>query len=98
VREVEQYQLDIVGLTSTHNAGSGTKLLEKGWTLFFSGVAHGESGDTHKPLAERCCVGVCSGEREGHLPTPTGCGENGCDWFVLMHQTAVPSIQNTSTL
>jgi len=42
VREVEQYQLDIVGLTSTHSAGSGTKLLEKGWTLFFSGVAQGE--------------------------------------------------------
>jgi len=39
---VERYQLDRVGLTSTHSAGSGTKLLEKGWTLFFSGVAQGE--------------------------------------------------------
>jgi len=42
VQEVERYQLDIVGLTSTHNMGSGTKLLEKGWTLSFSGVAQGE--------------------------------------------------------
>jgi len=42
VREVEQYQLDRVGITSLHSTGSGTKLLEKGWTLFFSGVAHGE--------------------------------------------------------
>ena len=42
VQEVERYQLDIVGLTSTHSKGSGTKLLEKGWTLSFSGVAQGE--------------------------------------------------------
>jgi len=33
VREVERYQLDLVGLTSTHSTGSGTKLLERGWTL-----------------------------------------------------------------
>jgi len=42
VCEVEQYQLDIVGLTFTHIVGSGTKLLEKGWTLSYSGVAHSE--------------------------------------------------------
>ena len=42
VREVEQYQLEIVGLASMHSLGSGTKLLERGWTLFYSGVAHGE--------------------------------------------------------
>uniref|UniRef100_A0AAR2KE64 Endonuclease/exonuclease/phosphatase domain-containing protein n=1 Tax=Pygocentrus nattereri TaxID=42514 RepID=A0AAR2KE64_PYGNA len=42
VREVERYRLDIVGLTSTHSLGSGSNLLERGWTLFFSGVAHGE--------------------------------------------------------
>ena len=41
VREVERYQLDMVGLTSTHSTGSGTKLLERGWTLHFSGVAQG---------------------------------------------------------
>ena len=42
MREVERYRLDIVGLTSTHNLGSGTQLLERGWTLHFSGVARGE--------------------------------------------------------
>jgi len=41
VREVERYQLDMVGLTSTHSTCSGTKLLERGWTLSFSGVAQG---------------------------------------------------------
>ncbi len=42
VREVERYRLEIVGLTSTHSLGSGAQLLEKGGTLFYSGVAHGE--------------------------------------------------------
>ncbi|TWW57406.1 Radial spoke head protein 4 -like protein A [Takifugu flavidus] len=31
-----------VGLTSTHGKGSGTSLLERGWTLYHSGVADGE--------------------------------------------------------
>ena len=42
VREIERYQLEIVGLTSTHCLGSGTQLLEKGWTLFHPGLAYGE--------------------------------------------------------
>ena len=42
VWEVERYRLEIVGLTSTHNQGSGTQLLQRGWTLFYSGVARGE--------------------------------------------------------
>ena len=42
VREVEKFRLDIVGLTSTHSKGSGTSLLERGWTLVHSGVATGE--------------------------------------------------------
>ncbi|TWW62932.1 hypothetical protein D4764_04G0015790, partial [Takifugu flavidus] len=42
VREVEKFRLDIVGLTSTHGKGSGTSLLERGWTLYHSGVADGE--------------------------------------------------------
>ncbi|KAL1251680.1 hypothetical protein QQF64_019476 [Cirrhinus molitorella] len=40
--EVERYRLEIVGLTSMHSQGSGTQLLERGWTLFYSGVPHGE--------------------------------------------------------
>ncbi len=42
VREVEKYRLEIVGITSSHSLGSGTTLLERGWTLYYSGVAHGE--------------------------------------------------------
>ena len=42
VCEVEKFRLDIVGLTSTHSLGSGTSPLERGWTLFHSGVAQGE--------------------------------------------------------
>ena len=30
VREVERYWLDLVGLTSTHSIGSGSKLLDMG--------------------------------------------------------------------
>lgn len=36
VEEVERYRLDIVGLTSTHS--SGTKILDRGWSLSYSGV------------------------------------------------------------
>ena len=42
MREVERYRLEIVGLTSMHSLGSGNQLLERGWTLHFSGVTHGE--------------------------------------------------------
>ena len=42
MREVERYRLEIVGLSSTHSLGSGIQLLERGWTLFYSGVARGE--------------------------------------------------------
>ncbi|XP_061767027.1 uncharacterized protein LOC133559349 [Nerophis ophidion] len=42
VREVEKFRLDIVGFTSTHSKGSGTSSLERGWTLFHSGVAGSE--------------------------------------------------------
>ena len=42
VQEVERYQLDIVGLTSTHSFGFGTSLLPSGWTFFYAGVVPGE--------------------------------------------------------
>lgn len=37
VHQTEKYQLDIVGLTSVHDMGSGTNLLERGWALLHSG-------------------------------------------------------------
>ncbi|KAK3522927.1 hypothetical protein QTP86_009721 [Hemibagrus guttatus] len=42
VREFGRYRLEIVGLVSTRSLGSGTQLLERGSTLFYSGVPHGE--------------------------------------------------------
>ncbi|KAK5913431.1 hypothetical protein CgunFtcFv8_007964 [Champsocephalus gunnari] len=57
VREVERYQLDLVGLTSTHSVGSGTLLLDRGWTLFFSGVAQG--------VRRRAGVGILTSPRLG---------------------------------
>ena len=42
VEEAERFRLDIVGLTSTHSSGSGTQVLERGWTLSLAGVAPGE--------------------------------------------------------
>ena len=47
VCELERYQLDIVGLTSTHSVGSGTKLWSCPWR-----EALGACGDTHKPPTE----------------------------------------------
>lgn len=53
VRELERYQLDMVGLNSMHSPGSGTKLLQRGWTLLFwscPGCAvSGGCGDTKVP-------------------------------------------------
>ncbi|KAI3371762.1 hypothetical protein L3Q82_024311 [Scortum barcoo] len=79
VREVERYRLEIVGLTSTHSLGSGTQLLERGWTLHYSGVAQGERrggwcGLAYSSPAQPPCVGVHPGEREGRFPAPSGWG------------------------
>ena len=41
VWDVGKYRPHIVGLTS--RIGSETNLLERDWTLFYSGVAHGKS-------------------------------------------------------
>ena len=41
---VQEVELDIVGLTSTYRVGSGTKVLDRGWSLSYSGVAQGERG------------------------------------------------------
>ncbi|KAI3352063.1 hypothetical protein L3Q82_020879, partial [Scortum barcoo] len=65
VREVERYRLEIVGLTSTHSLGSGTQLLERGWTLHYSGVAQGER--------RRAGVGLLiAPQLSRHMFVPTG--------------------------
>ncbi|XP_070412102.1 uncharacterized protein [Nothobranchius furzeri] len=62
VAEVEKYRLDIVGLTSTHSIGSGTQVLERGWTVSFAGVAPGEKrragvGFLLAPRLSACVLG-----------------------------------------
>lgn len=42
LREIEMYLLEIVRLSSTHSLGSETQLIEKGWSVFYSGVAESE--------------------------------------------------------
>ncbi len=66
VQEVEQYQLDIVSLTSTHSTGSEIKPLERGWTLSFSRLAQGLRCRVGVGILH-CCVGVLPSEREGRL-------------------------------
>ncbi len=52
MQEVKCYQLDLVGLTSMHSVNSGTKLLDRVWTLSFSGVAQG--------VRHWAVVGICT--------------------------------------
>uniref|UniRef100_A0A8C6KQA6 Endonuclease/exonuclease/phosphatase domain-containing protein n=1 Tax=Nothobranchius furzeri TaxID=105023 RepID=A0A8C6KQA6_NOTFU len=68
VAEVERYRLDIVGLTSTHCIGSGTRDLERGWTLYFAGVAPGERwragvGFLLAPRLSACVLGFTPGDK-----------------------------------
>ncbi len=95
VREVERYRLEIVGLTSTHSLGSGAQLLEKGGTLFYSGVAHGERrragvGLFIAPqLSQHVLEFSLVNERVASLHLRVGIGLSLL--FVLMGQTAVGS-------
>ncbi|KAI3361248.1 hypothetical protein L3Q82_012920, partial [Scortum barcoo] len=74
------YRLEIVGLTSTHIAWAlEPKLLERGWTLHYSGVAQGERraswcGLAYSSPAQSPCVGVHPGEARGSLPCAFGLG------------------------
>ncbi|KAI3377917.1 hypothetical protein L3Q82_009047, partial [Scortum barcoo] len=78
--EVERYRLEIVGLTSTHSLGSGTQLLERGWTLHYSGVAQGERrragvGLLIAPQLSRHVLEFTPvNEQEGRFPAPPGWG------------------------
>ncbi|KAK3514864.1 hypothetical protein QTP70_033805 [Hemibagrus guttatus] len=78
VREVEQYRLEIVGLASTHSLGPGTQLLERGWTLFYSGVPHayGPNSSVAYPAFLETLRGVLEGARgwmRFALSTFSGC-------------------------
>ncbi|KAI3369266.1 hypothetical protein L3Q82_007517 [Scortum barcoo] len=65
VREVERYlpARDSRAHLHAHSLGSGTQLLERGWTLHYSGVAQGERrrswcGLAYSSPAQPPCVGV----------------------------------------
>ncbi len=78
VREVERFRLEIVGITSTHGLGSGTTLLERGWTLHHSGVAHGERrragvGLLKAPQLSRHVLEFTPVNREGRFLCTYGC-------------------------
>ena len=75
VEEVERFRLDIVGLTSTHSSGSGTQVLERGWTLSFAGVAPGERrragvGFLIAPRISACTLGFTSVDKMVVFPAP----------------------------
>lgn len=67
VLEVEQYQLELVRLTSTHSLDSGYQLPKKGWTLFYSVVAYSEMG---------LCLGTPSPSTEGDFNAHMGSGSD----------------------
>lgn len=79
VQEVEWNQLDIVGLTSTHCSGSGTRFLERGWTV--SGdrrqagvgilISHAPKCNTDYPTFLESIGGVLKGLPSGN-PSSTG--------------------------
>lgn len=70
VQDVQRYQRDIVGLTSTHTLG-----LERGWTIhyffdpfFWADWRAGWCGLAYCPTAQLPHVGAHPGEQEGCVP------------------------------
>ena len=60
VHEIERYWLDIVRLKSMHSMSSGTNLLERGWTSFYSGAAQGERQRAGVGLLIAPRLGACT--------------------------------------
>ena len=69
MREVKRYRLYIVRLASMHSIGSGTNLLKRSWTLFHSGVAHGERHQAGMGLLISPPLGACT---LGFFPVDVG--------------------------
>lgn len=94
MEEVERYRLDKVGLILTHSAGSGTQVLERGWTLSHAGVAGLSGGLSDRPKTLCLYVGVYSGRRKGCFPAPLSRG-TGPDYCLCLHakqQFSVPTL------
>lgn len=74
----------IVGFTSLHRSGSGTKPLDSVWNLFFSGVGHCKRcwagvGIPTSPWQSTTVFKFSQREQEGHLYTTEGYWEKGSD-------------------
>ncbi|KAI3355859.1 hypothetical protein L3Q82_004411 [Scortum barcoo] len=66
-----------VGLTSTHSLGSGTQLLERGWTVHYSRVVQSEQwqagvGLLIAPQLSRHVLEFILVNGEGRFPAPSG--------------------------
>ena len=75
--EVEQYRLEIIGLTSTHSLGWNPTPWERLDSLLLWSCLRWEAaswcGLAHISPAQPPCVGVLPGEQEGHFPaSPVG--------------------------
>ncbi|KAI3366343.1 hypothetical protein L3Q82_000505 [Scortum barcoo] len=81
VWEVEMYRLEIVGLTSTHSLGSGTQLLERGWTLHLlwscPGLVNERVASLHLRVGDRSLAVVCAYGPEQQYRVP---GLLGVSW------------------
>ncbi|KAK3510172.1 hypothetical protein QTP70_026760 [Hemibagrus guttatus] len=93
VREVERYRLEIVGLASTHSLGSGTQLLERGWTLFFSGVPHayGPNGSVGYPTFLET-LQVLLGDFNAHV------GNDSDTWRGVIGRNGPPDLNSSGVL
>ena len=74
VHDIERYHLDIVRLTSMH-IGSGTNLHERGWTLFYSGIAQGKRqwvgvGLLIAPQCKACALRFSLVDERIYTPAP----------------------------
>ena len=76
VRQVENFRL--VGLTLTHGKGFGSSLLERGWTVFHSGITDGERrrAGVANLVAPRLSACTFTPVNEGSLPPPSGGGKD----------------------
>ncbi|KAK3531804.1 hypothetical protein QTP70_029732 [Hemibagrus guttatus] len=114
VREVEQYRLEIVGLDSMHSLGSGTQLLERGWTLFYSGVPHGigvsllfwlvlPNGSVEYPTFLETLRGVLEGTPTGDSIVLLGdfnthVGNNSDTWRGMIGRNGPPDLNSSGVL
>ncbi|KAK3508748.1 hypothetical protein QTP70_004227 [Hemibagrus guttatus] len=104
VREVERYRLEIFGLASMHSLGSGTQLLERGWTLFFSGVPHayGPNGSVEYPTFLETLRGVLEGAPGDSIVLlgnfNTHVGNNSDTWRGVIGRNDPPDLNSSGVL